>query len=148
MRRRDLLSLGTLALAGSAATAAAASTSSGSDAPASGAGTIRMNIGGVGLPIVADGRIRNYIFVTVALTLGSGKTPEQMRAKEPYFRDALTRAGHRTPFVLANDWTQIDTAAVCAAMMRVAPAISGPGSVTAAEVVLQMPRRRTGVGPA
>lgn len=140
MRRRDLFALGTLALAGAAATTASAS-----DAPSGGGGGATLNIAGVGLPIIAGGRIRNYVFVTVSLTLGAGTTPEQMRSKEPYYRDALVRAAHRTPFVLANDWTQVDAPAVCAMLMRVAPSISGPGSIASAQVALQAPRRRTGV---
>jgi hypothetical protein len=138
MRRRDIFALGTLALAGAATTASASD-----DAPAQGG--MSLNIAGVGLPIIADGRIRNYVFVTVRLTLAAGQTPETMRAKEPYYRDALVRAAHRTPFVLADDWTRIDAAAVSAMMMRVAPTISGPGSIARAEVALQAPRRRTGV---
>lgn len=141
MRRRDLLALGTLALAG---TAAAATSASASDAPASG-GATTANIAGVGLPIIAGGRIRNYVFVTISLTLGANFTPEQMRAKEPYFRDALVRAAHRTPFVLPDDWTRIDAPALCAAMMRLAPSIAGAGSIASVQVALQTPRRRTGV---
>ena len=140
MRRREIFALGTLALAGAAATTASAN-----DAPAAGGATL--NIAGVGLPIIAGGRIRNYVFVTISLTLGGGTTPEQMRAKEPYFRDALVRAAHRTPFVLADDWTQVDAPAVCAMLMRVAPSISGAGSIASAQVALQAPRRRTGVRP-
>ncbi len=139
MRRRDLIAVGTLALAGNAATAAAAS-----DAPATGDGP-SLNIAGVGLPIIAGGRIRNYVFVTVSLTLAPGHSPEQLRAKEPYFRDALVRAAHRTPFVLDDDWTQVDAPAVCAMLMRAAPSISGPGSIASAQVALQAPRRRTGM---
>lgn len=141
MRRRDLFALGTLALAGTAATPAAAS-----DAPASGSGeALTMNIAGVGLPIIVEGRIRNYVFVTVSLTLGAGATPELLRAKEPYFRDALVRASYRTPFVLADDWTRVDAAAVCAMLMRAAPSIAGRGAIVSAQVALQTPRRRTGV---
>lgn len=140
MRRRDLFALGTLALAGTAATAAAAS-----DAPSGGGGATTANIAGVGLPIIAGGRIRNYVFVTISLTLGGSFTAEQMRAKEPYFRDALVRAAHRTPFVVPDDWTRIDAPALCAAMMRVAPSIAGAGSIANVQVALQTPRRRTGV---
>ena len=139
MRRRDLFALGTLALAGSAATTASAS-----DAPAP-AGASTLNIAGVGLPIITGGRIRNYVFVTVSLTLGAAFTPEQMRAKEPYFRDALVRAAYRTPFVLADDLTQVDAPAICAMLMRAAPAIAGAGSVASVQVAFQTPRRRTGV---
>jgi hypothetical protein len=144
MRRRDLFALGTLALAGTAVTATAASAS---DAPSGGGTAVTSNIAGVGLPIISGGRIRNYVFVTISLTLGGHFTPEQMRAKEPYFRDALVRAAHRTPFVLPNDWTQVDAPALCAAMMRIAPSIAGPGGVTSVQVALQAPRRRTGVQP-
>ncbi len=142
MRRRDLFALGTLALAGTVATAASAS-----EAPSGGGGALTSNIAGVGLPIISGGRIRNYVFVTISLTLGGGFTAEQMRAKEPYFRDALVRAAHRTPFVLADDWTQVDAPALCAAMMRIAPSISGAGSIASVQVALQAPRRRTGVRP-
>ena len=138
MLRRQLFALGTLAIAASAAGSAAAS----DEAPN---GNPSLNIAGVGLPIIVDGRIRNYIFVTIRLTLGSGQTPEVMRAKEPYFRDALVKAAHVTPFVVPNDWTVIDTAAVSAMLMRAAASISGPGSIVRAEVALQTPRRRTGM---
>ncbi|MEQ7155422.1 hypothetical protein [Brevundimonas aurifodinae] len=141
MKRRDLIAFGTLAVAGAAASAASAA------GPTESAPTANpsLNIAGVGLPIIADGRIRNYVFVTVRLTLGTGQTPEMLRAREPYFRDALVRQAHRTPFVLADDWTRVDSTAIAAWLMRAAPAIAGPGSISAAEVALQTPRRRTGV---
>ena len=62
-----------------------------------------------------------------------------------YLRDALVRAGHRTPFVVADDWTRIDIAALSASLMRSAASIAGRGAVTRVEVVSQAPRRRTGL---
>lgn len=144
MRRRDLFAFGTLALAGTVASATPAAASDPKSAPAE---VVPLNIGGVGLPIIVNGRIRNYIFVTVSLTPGPGHTLEQVRAKEPHFRDALVRAAHRTPFVVADDWTVIDSDAVAEALMRVAPSISGAGSIASASVALQSPRRRTGMRP-
>ena len=143
MRRRDLFALGTLAVAATAAGSASAA------GPTSSSGTVApsLNIAGVGVPIIAGGRIRNYVFVTLRLTLGSGQTPEMMRAKEPYYRDALVRQAHRTPFVLADDWTRVDSEAIGAWLMRASASISGPGSISAAEVALQTPRRRTGLRP-
>lgn len=143
MRRRDLLALGTLATAVTAASAAVAGGPSSSSGPVGPS----LNIAGVGVPIIVGGRIRNYVFVTLRLTLGGGQTPEIMRSKEPYFRDALVRQAHRTPFVLPDDWTRVDSEGIGAWLMRTAPSISGAGSVTAAEVALQTPRRRTGVRP-
>ncbi len=119
-----------------------------SDPKAAPAEPVPFNLGGVGLPIIAGGRVRNYVFVSVSLMPGAGHTIEQLRAKEAHFRDGLVRAGHRTPFVVADDWTQVDVAAVSAAMMRIAPSITGAGSVTAATVVQQTPHRRRGMRPA
>lgn len=137
MRRRDLIAA-TLA----APTLAAASSARAEDAPASGAS---LGIAGVGLPIISGGRIRNYVFVSLRLHLGGSATPESMRPKEAYLRDALVRAGHRTPFVVENDWTRVDPAALSASVIRSAAAIAGRGSVTRVEIISQAPRRRTGV---
>lgn len=135
MRRRDLIAA-TAALSAVATTAAA-------DGPPAGGQSLSMP--GVGLPVITDGRLRNYVFVSLRLHLGGSATPETMRAKEAFLRDALVRASHRTPFVVADDWTRIDPAAVSASLMRSAAAIAGRGSVTRVEVVSQAPRRRTGV---
>jgi hypothetical protein len=140
MRRRDLIaaSVAVPVLAGGASASAG-------DRPAAGAS---LGIAGVGLPIVSGGRIRNYVFVSLRLHLGAGATPESMRPKEAYLRDALVRAGHRTPFVVADDWTRIDAVALSASLMRAAASIAGRGAVTRVEVISQAPRRRTGVGAA
>lgn len=135
MRRRDLL-------AATAVLSATAPAALAEDAPAAGAS---LSMPGVGLPIIAGGRLRNYVFVSLRLHLGGSATPETMRTKEAYLRDALVRAGHRTPFVVADDWTRVDTAALSASLMRSAATIAGRGSVTRVEVVSQAPRRRTGV---
>ena len=139
MRRRDLIAASLVVPSVAAATAAHAA-----DTPSSGSS---LAIAGVGLPIITQGRIRNYVFVSVRLHLGGSATPESMRPKEAYLRDALVRAGHRTPFVVADDWTRIDTAALSASLMRAAATIAGRGAVTRVEVVSQAPRRRTGMRP-
>lgn len=138
MRRRDLI----------AATAVLPVAAAASPASASGGGQASggvLNVSGVGLPIIARGRIQNYVFVSLRLHLGGSATPESMRPKEAYLRDALVRAGHRTPFVVPDDWTRIDVAALSASLMRSAATIAGRGSVARVEVVSQAPRRRTGV---
>jgi len=139
MRRRDLIATSVALPSVAAATMADAR-----DTPAPGGS---LAIAGVGLPIITQGRIRNYVFVSVRLHLGGSATPESMRPKEAYLRDALVRAGHRTPFVVADDWTRIDTAALSASLMRAAATIAGRGAVTRVEVVSQAPRRRTGMRP-
>lgn len=135
MRRRDLI-------AATAALSTIATTALAGDAPSGGQS---LGMPGVGLPIITGGRLRNYVFVSLRLHLGGSATPETMRAKEAFLRDAIVRAGHRTPFVVPNDWTRIDETALSASLMRTAAAIAGRGSVTRVEIVSQAPRRRTGV---
>jgi len=139
MRRRDLIaaSLAAPVLAGAASARAEEKRAPGAS----------LGIAGVGLPVISGGRIRNYVFVSLRLHLGGSATPESMRPKEAFLRDALVRAGHRTPFVVPNDFTQIDAAALSASLMRSAVSIAGRGAVTRVEIVSQAPRRRTGVNP-
>ncbi|MDO1558697.1 hypothetical protein Q0812_04565 [Brevundimonas sp. 2R-24] len=138
MRRRDALLAGLGALA--AAPAAAGGPSRGSSSE-----LVGIDLPAVGLPVVVEGRVRNYVFVTVRLMISPSADQQAVRAKEPYFRDALVKAGHRTPFTLANDWTQLDAGRISAAVMAAAPAIARRGAVRQAVVALQAPRRRTGM---
>lgn len=133
MRRRTLIAAGTtVALAPRMALA--------SD-PKPGAAPA-LEIENLGLPVIADGRLRNYVFVEVRLLIAAGQPQEAVRVKAPYLRDALVRAAHATPFTRPNDWNSLDATALSAAMMRAATAIVGRGMVTRVELVAQTPRRR------
>ena len=92
----------------------------------------------VAMPIVVDGRLINYVFVTVKLTLAKGADGAAVREKEPFLRDALVRAAHHQPFVLASDYTKVDEPRVRAEAMRDAAMFAGPGVVTKAEVSKQV----------
>lgn len=138
MRRRDLISAAAVLPAVAVASSAAAS----EDKPSGGAS---VNISGVGLPVIIGGRLRNYVFVSMRLHLGGSATVESMRGKEAYLRDAVVRAAHRTPFVVADDWTRIDANAMSASLIRSAASICGRGSVARVEVISQAPRWRSGM---
>ena len=99
----------------------------------------------VGLPIVWDGRLVNYVFVTVKLPLAPRVDAAKARAREPFFRDALVRAAHRTPFVKPWDFTHVDRAALTRAMMGEAARLEGPGAVLGVEIVTEEPQRRSGL---
>ena len=96
----------------------------------------------VGLPIVSNRVLVNYVFVYVRINLTSLANASKLREKEPYFRDALVRAGHRTPFTLASDLSKIDTVRLTAALKQDVVRIVGPGQVTSVVVTSQAPRRR------
>lgn len=101
----------------------------------------------VGLPIVLDRKLVNYIFVRIRINLTSTANAARLREKEPFFRDALVRTAHRTPFTLPSDLAAIDVAKLSAALKRDAAAIAGPGQILSVEVMSQAPRRR-GLTPA
>jgi hypothetical protein len=111
-----------------------------------------VNVSPVAAPIVLDGRLINYIFVTLRIDLASNVDALRMRDKEPYFRDAFVRLAHRHPFVKPGDYTHVDERALKSAMMIEAARITGPRVVTGIEILTAQPQRVTGLpkpqGPA
>jgi hypothetical protein len=99
-----------------------------------------VSISPVGLPVVLNGKVINYIFVTVRVELSPSANAAKLREREPYFRDALVRAGNRTPFTKTSNYTQIDEAKLKAALMRDAPAIAGAGAVKGITIINQAPK--------
>ena len=97
----------------------------------------------VALPIVVDGQLVNYVFVSVRLNLASGVDTSRWRAKEPFFRDALVRAGAETPFNVGKDYDKIDVAKMTASLMKAATVIAGPNVVRSVTVTSQVPTRRS-----
>jgi hypothetical protein len=100
----------------------------------------------VAMPIVVNGRLINYVFIYVRIDMTPSADMQRMRDKEPYFRDALVRLGHRTPFTLATDYTRLDEPRLKAALYQAAAAIAGPGMVAGVELMSGGgPLRRTGL---
>jgi hypothetical protein len=95
----------------------------------------------VAMPIVVDGQLVNYVFVYVRINLRAGIEVAKIREKEPFFRDALVRDAHRTPFIVPGDWQKVDEAKLVAAMTRDAMAITGPGVVTSVALTSQSPQK-------
>lgn len=96
----------------------------------------------VGLPVVVRGQLLNYVFVYVRLNLAANTDVAHLRDKEPYFRDALVRLAHRTPFTVLTDYNRIDEARLTAALMREASAIAGPDEIRSVVVSSQAPQHR------
>ena len=101
-----------------------------------------VKISPVALPVLVDGHLANYVFVTVKVLLNPGANALALSDKEPYFRDALVRAAHRTPFVIRNDYNRIDEAKLKAALYPEAVRIAGPGAVRGIEVLSQQAQHR------
>jgi hypothetical protein len=97
----------------------------------------------VALPLVVDGQVVNYVFVSVKLLLTPSADASALRDKEPYFRDALVRAAHRgAPFVRSGDNNRLDEGRLKAVMYREAVALAGPGKIAGVAVLSQTPQHR------
>ena len=101
-----------------------------------------VKISPVALPVVVDGHLANYVFVTVKVLLNPGANALALSDKEPYFRDALVRAAHRTPFMIKGDYNHIDEAKLAAALYPEAARIAGPGAVRGIIVLSQQAQHR------
>ncbi|HVM98751.1 MAG TPA: hypothetical protein VMT68_00945 [Caulobacteraceae bacterium] len=136
MRRRDLLASLPLALAAGGAFAEGGSKQAGQ----------YVDLSPVAMPIVVNGRLINYVFVYMRINLTPMADVVRLRDKEPYFRDALVRMAHRTPFTVATDYTRVDEPRLKASLYQAAVAIAGPGAVASVEVMPGGgPMRRTGL---
>ena len=135
--RRTLIAACTLGLA---ALATASAAEEGAPAPNP---TVLMSP--VALPIVVDGQLVNYVFVTIRLGLSGKADAAKMRLKEPWFRDALVRAGHRSPFVRPDNYTLLDDNRMVAALLHEANAITGPGIVLSAQIIREQAQHYDGL---
>lgn len=94
----------------------------------------------VGVPIISNGRLVNYIMVRLDLSLIPGTDVSRMSAKEPYFREALVRLAYRTHLNPSNNFNKVDPAIVGAKMLPLCQAIVGP-VVTSVAVRYQAPEK-------
>src|SRR5439155_25348382 len=104
-----------------------------------------VDLSSIAMAVLVDGRMIKYVFVYVRINLTAGANSALLREKEPYFRDALVRMGHRTPFTRYDDYTSLDAARLKAALFAAAVAIAGPGTIKSVEIVSQTPKQRTGL---
>ncbi|HEX8233109.1 MAG TPA: hypothetical protein VF559_07185 [Caulobacteraceae bacterium] len=94
------------------------------------------------LPVVSEGRLVNYVYVNLRLTLSPGADAEKLREKEPYFRDALVRAAHRTRLAPPGDNNKVDEAKLRAVILAESVRIAGRGAVTGVQVLRAQPQRQ------
>lgn len=98
----------------------------------------------VAVPILAEGRLVNYVFVTIRVNLTPAANASKWRGKEPYFRDALARLGSRGTFGDPKDYASVDAPRLAAAFQREAVAIAGK-DVKGVAITAQTPKQRRGL---
>ncbi len=98
----------------------------------------------VGVPIISNGRLMNYILVRLSLTLRPGTDVSHLTEKEPYFREALVRLAYRTRLNPTDSLNRVDPALISAKMLPICQSIAGPNVVTAVEIKYQEPQKWLG----
>lgn len=108
--------------------------------------TQKVEFGSLPLPMIIDGRLVNYVFVVLRLTMRPGADATRVKQREPYVRDSLLRVAHAQPFVVAGDATRIDERRLVALVSAEADRLIGRGLVAKVEVASRTPQHRTGLG--
>ncbi|MEH6675878.1 hypothetical protein [Phenylobacterium sp.] len=103
-----------------------------------------VDISPVALPVVVRDLVVNYVFVAVRLNLSQVANIQKLREREPFFRDALVRAGHRTPFTRKDDYLSLDVDRLKAVMLKEAVRLGGK-DIQSVSVMSQTAKRRTGL---
>ena len=104
-----------------------------------------VDVSTVALPVVWRGQVVNYVFTNVRVNLQPRADAIKLKEREPYLRDALVRAGHRTPFVRPWDFTHVDDRALAGALRPEADRILGAGQVVSVVVTQQTPKQTSGL---
>ncbi len=99
------------------------------------------------IPITVNGRLANYLFLSIRINL-TDKAPEaKVREKEPYFRDAVVRVSSKISFNKDGRDDQLDQARFKAALLPEFARIAGPNVVKSIDVLKESPKRRTTPAP-
>lgn len=92
------------------------------------------------LPVIADGRLVNYVFVQASITLKPEILVTVFEGKEPMLRDAVVREAHSKPFVRPDSYVALDEARLKASILRETNRLIGPGKVAIVTIIKQTPR--------
>ncbi|BBF82212.1 MULTISPECIES: hypothetical protein [Asticcacaulis] len=95
----------------------------------------------VALPVTENGRVINYLFVTLRINLTAKADVNALRLKEPYFRDLLIRAAHKQSFALPNKRDTLDEARFKKVMIPEFTKIAGAGNIETLEILAQNPKK-------
>ena len=99
-------------------------------------------LGSMSIPIIANGRIVNYVFVAMNLKLTSGTEVQSFKNQEPALRDAIVRAAYKTPFTRADTWKEVDGPRLTGFVLGQCALLFGKGKVASVEIVKQIPRQQ------
>ncbi len=100
-----------------------------------------VKLASVGIPVFHGMTVTNYLFLSIKVNLTAKADETKLRDMEPYFRDALVRAAHKTSFAQADHDDRLDVPRFQSAMMVEFTRIAGPGTIQSIEIVSQSPKK-------
>ena len=113
---------------------------------AGGAATIKIDpsipLAPVAVPITENGKLVNYVFLSIKVMLSPKADLYKLVGQEPYFRDALVRAGHRQSLGVPGDSNRVDEKLVKAVLKREAASFMDARMIASIEIVRQDPKKR------
>ncbi len=101
-----------------------------------------IDIQSVPAPVFKDGKLLNYIFLTVKLEMAKGQNVLNDRERVHFVRDALVRNLHKTSIGKADRIDEVDEAVAIKVVLASAAQIFGDKAVTAVTIVSAEPLRQ------
>jgi hypothetical protein len=97
------------------------------------------------VPVVREGRLTNYLFVSLRIEIAQGVDLWSTREKAHFLRDALVRACHASDLADPNDVNLLNETAALAAFRTAAGQALGERAVGAVQIVATYSSRGGGV---
>ncbi len=97
----------------------------------------------IAVPVVREGRLVNYLFVTLRIEIAPGVDLWRTRERAHFLRDALVRAAHQRPIAHATRDDQLDNSAALAAFRAAAQEALGAQAVRTVTIVSTYSSRQT-----
>ncbi len=101
-----------------------------------------VKLASVGIPVFEGHQVINYLFLSIKINLTPKGDQTKLRDMEPYFRDVLVRAAHKTSFGQAGHDDRLDEARFKSVMMIEFTKVAGPGKIESVEIISQSPKNR------
>jgi hypothetical protein len=96
------------------------------------------------VPVVRDGHLVNYLFVSVRFDIAQGVDLWRTRERAHFLRDALVRACHANQLASADDPDELDRARALAVFRATAAQVLGERAVGGVSIVSSYSSRGSG----
>jgi hypothetical protein len=120
----------------------AAKTEAGANGPTT---TRTMDAPYLAAPVVREGHLVNYLFISVRVEISSSVDLWRTREKAHFLRDALVRASHANDLSSAEDDNLVDEARAIEVYRAAAASVLGANAVSGVSIVAAYSSRGSGV---